>query len=97
MALENNPEAEVIRGGEAAHVLDSAIFLEAKRRVLDGIQEQMKRVPMSDQNMHTRLILALQCWHSLEGYLEQVKQTGEIAQFQIQQQEERKKRFTLFG
>jgi hypothetical protein len=47
--------------------------------------------------MHTRLILALQCWDALEKYLEQVKQTGEMADFQIVQQEERKKRFQIFG
>jgi 2-phospho-L-lactate transferase/gluconeogenesis factor (CofD/UPF0052 family) len=90
-------ENEVARGGEAAQVLGSRTFEEAKKQVLEGIQRQMRVVPMSDQTMHTRLILALQCWHVLESYLEQVKQTGEIAQFQIQQDEERKKRFTLFG
>jgi hypothetical protein len=33
----------------------------------------------------------------MESYLEQVKQTGEIAQFQINQTEEQKKRFRLFA
>lgn len=91
------PEEEIRRGGDAAHVLDSSIFIEARKRVLDGIHEQMKRVPMADQTMHSRLIMTLQCWNVLESYLEQIKQTGEIAEFQIQQQEEQKKRFKLFG
>ncbi len=91
------PEEEIIRGGQAAQVLDAPIFVEAKKRVLEGIQRQMEAVPMSDQVMHTRLIMTLQVWKALESYLDQVKQTGEIADFQIRQQEEQRKRFKLFG
>lgn len=88
---------EVVLGGKAVQVLDSAVFLEAKKHVKEGIERQMKAVPLSDQTMHTRLIVALQVWDQLEKYLEQIKQTGEIRQFQIQQEEERKKRFQIFG
>jgi chromatin segregation and condensation protein Rec8/ScpA/Scc1 (kleisin family) len=90
-------DEEIIRAGKAAHVLDSQIFLDAKRHVREGIERQMKAVPLADQTMHTRLIVALQVWDQLEKYLEQIKQTGEIRQFQIQQEEERKRRFSLFG
>lgn len=90
-------DEEIIRGGQAAQVLDAPIFVEAKKAVLDGIHEQMKRVPMADQTMHTRLILTLQCWDTLEKYLAQIKQTGEIAKFQVKQEEERRARFKLFG
>jgi hypothetical protein len=90
-------DEEITRGGDAAQVLDSKIFVEAKHAVLEGIQRQMKAVPMSDQTMHSRLIMLLQCWSTLESYLDQVKQTGEIAQFQIKQDEERKSRFKIFG
>lgn len=90
-------DEEVVRGGKAADVLDSTVFLEARKHVLDGIERQMRAVPMANQDMHTRLILALQVWDQLEKYLEQVKQTGEIRQFQITQEEERKRRFTLWS
>lgn len=90
------PEEEVIRGGDAAQVLDAPIFVEAKKAIEEGIRCQMAAVPMSDQTMHTRLILALQMWDALAKYLENVRQTGEIAQFQISQQDE-KKRFALFS
>jgi hypothetical protein len=85
-----SPEEEIIRGGQAAQVLDAPIFVEAKRAVLDGIQRQMAAVPLSDQTMHTRLITVLQLWNTLESYLEQIKQTGEIAQFQVRQDDERR-------
>ena len=92
-----NEQDEVVLGGKAAQVLDSTVFLEAKRRVRDGIEAQMRAVPLSDQTMHTRLIVALQVWDQIEKYLENIKQTGEIRQFQITQEEERKRRFSLFG
>ena len=88
---------EIKRGGDAASVLDSSVFLAARKHVLEGIERQMRAVPMANQEMHSRLILTLQCWDSLEKYLEQIKQTGEIAQFTIRQEEERRARFKLFG
>jgi hypothetical protein len=91
------PEEEIIRGGDAAGVLDAPIFVEAKQAILDGINRQMAAVPLSDQTMHTRLITMIQLWNTLESYLQQIRQTGEIAQFQIQQQDEQRKRFKLFG
>lgn len=92
------PDEEIIRGGNAAQVLDSSVFLAARKHVLEGIEKQMRAVPMANQEMHSRLILTLQCWDALEKYLEQIKQTGEIAQFQVKQEEERRSRFKLmFG
>lgn len=91
------PEEEIVRGGQAAQVLDAPIFVEAKKAVLDGIHRQMAAVPLHDQMMHTRLITVLQLWNTLESYLQQTKQTGEIAQFQVTQQEEQRKRFRIFG
>lgn len=91
------PEEEVIRGGQARDVLESRIFVEAKCKILDGIHAQMRAVPISDDKMHTRLILTLQLWDTLEKYLENVKQTGELASFQLQQEEDRKKRLRIFG
>jgi hypothetical protein len=88
---------EIKRGGDAASVLDSSVFIAARKHVLEGIERQMRAVPMANQEMHSRLILTLQCWDGLEKYLEQIKQTGEIAQFTIKQEEERRARFKLFG
>ena len=90
-------EEEIARGGEAANVLDSSVFLAARKHVLEGIERQMRAVPMANQEMHSRLILTLQCWDSLEKYLQQIKQTGEIAQFTVKQEDERRARFKLFG
>lgn len=89
------PEEEVVRGGRAAELLDSAIFKEAKQHVLDTLTAQMRKVPMSDQTMHTRLIVALQCWDAFERFFEQLKQTGEMAQIQLAQEEQKRKWYQL--
>lgn len=86
-------QQEIYRGAEAANVLDSQVFKDARQRIRDGIQSQMAAVPMSDEKMHTRLILTLQLWNNLESYLEQAMQTGKLAQFQVEQE---KRRFKLF-
>lgn len=78
-------------------MLDSAIFNEAKQRVIDGIHAKMKAVPLNDEKMHTRLICLLQCWNSLESYLSQVRETGRLADFQIRASEEKQHRFQIFG
>jgi predicted nucleotidyltransferase len=93
MALDE----DIARGGEADQILRSTLFIGARKRVLEGIESQMRQVPLSDQTMHTRLILALQVWDQFEKYFEQIKQTGEIAQFQVRQEEERKKRWSVFS
>lgn len=95
--MVDDEQTEVVLGGKAAQVLDSTVFLEARKHVKDGIERQMKAVPLSDQTMHTRLILAMQLWDQFEKYFEQIKQTGEIRQFQINQEAERKKRFSLWS
>jgi len=92
-----NAEEEVIRGGSAREVLDSTVFNEAKKHVVDGINYQMSKCPIHDQTMHTRLIMMLQLWQVLEGYLQQVADSGRMADFQLAQQEEQRKRFKLFG
>lgn len=92
-----SPQEELIRAGEAASVLDSRIFNEAKQRVIDGIHAKMRAVPLNDEKMHTRLICLLQCWTSLENYLAQVQETGKFADFQIRAEEEQKRKFQIFG
>jgi hypothetical protein len=39
----------------------------------------------------------LQCWTSLENYLEGVRETGKLADFQIRATEEQKRRISIFG
>lgn len=82
-----SPEEEVIRAGQARQVLDSAIFKEVKENILAGIHAQMAKVPLAEEKMHTRLIITLQLWNSIESYLDNVVMTGEMAKFQVEREQ----------
>lgn len=95
--MNDSDRDDIVRAGKAEQVLDSTLFIEARKHVFEGIQAQMRSVPLSESVMHTRLITALQIWDQFEKYFEQIRQTGEIRQFQIAQEEERKRRFKMFN
>jgi hypothetical protein len=89
------PQQELSRGNEAAQLLDSPAFQEASSRIREGIMARMKTVPISDDRMQAKLILLLQCWESIESYLQQSKQTGKFAAFQIEEERKRRGFFDL--
>lgn len=90
-----SPEEEVIRAGEARQMLGSNIFMDACKRVEEGLAEQRRRVPVRDTDMHTRLIITEQLWANIKDWLQQTADTGQLASFQIQQREAAKR--GLFG
>ncbi len=87
---------EVVRGGQAQEVLESQVFKDASAAVRSGIVAQMGKVPIKDTEMHTKLILTLQLWDSLEKYLQGIVATGKMAQYQIQQEEKHRNFMNLF-
>lgn len=80
-----SPEEELIRAGHANDVLNSPIFIEARRRMDSTLAEQRRKVPLRDTEMHTRLILMEQLWGNLTDWLEQTAQTGKFAELQLAQ------------
>lgn len=58
--------------------------------IRDGINAQMDKAPLVQTEMHTKLILTRQLLNNLEKYVENIIQTGKLAQFQIDQEEKRK-------
>jgi hypothetical protein len=88
---------DLTRANLARQVLDAPIFMEAREKVKDGILNQMKAVPITNTEMHTKLIVALQVWNSMESYLDQIVQTGKIAQFQLEQEEKRRSMLQVVG
>jgi hypothetical protein len=86
MSLEN----EIIDAGHAKEVLESKVFIDARNHIRDGITAQMASCPLHEQTMHTRLITTLQLWNALEAYLNQIVETGKMAEFQVAQEEKKK-------
>ena len=89
-----SPEEEVIRAGHAREMLDNALFKEMREHIRSRIDAQIVAAPISDQTLHTRLVMMAQLWHAIEQWFQQVADTGELAGIQIEQ--ERQKR-SLFG
>jgi uncharacterized Zn finger protein len=90
-----SPEDEVIRAGEARQIIESAIFIEACKRIADSLSEQRRRVPVRDTDMHTRLIITEQLWGNIQDWLRETADTGKFASIQISQREQARR--GLFG
>lgn len=78
------PEQEIIRGRDAQTLLDSTLFREARAFIEENMQNLRRHVPMSDKDMHTRLILMEQLWGNLLGWFQQVALTGKFAELEIE-------------
>lgn len=87
---------EVVRGAEAARLLDSKIFKDAAQSVRDGIIAQMSKVAIKDVEMHSKLIITLQLWAALEKHIQNIATTGKMVQFQIDQEEKQSKILEMF-
>jgi hypothetical protein len=80
-----SPEEELIRAGEARQIIDSRMFQEACQRISESLAAQRRQVPMSNTDMHTRLILTEQLWGNINDWLMQAVETGKFAEFSLKQ------------
>ncbi len=81
---------ELRRAGEARQMLDTPIFVAAKKHIEDQLAYLRRSVPIRETEMHTRLILMEQLWQQLLGYFELLAQTGKMAELRLQDEEKRK-------
>lgn len=85
------PEQEVERAAQAEQIILNPIYIEACKRIEEGLAGQRQRVPMNASDSHTRLILIEQLWTQLRDYIAQVAETGKFAKIAIMEAEQRKK------
>lgn len=76
-------EAEHLRGAEVKQLLENKYLKEAFDAAEQSILSQMDEVSLRDTDMHTRLILARKTINSVKRYLQQVIETGEMADIQL--------------
>jgi len=88
-----NLEEEMRRAGEARQMLDAPLFQQARKVIEEQMALARQRVPIDNTLMHTRLILMEQVAQSFFGYFEQIAQTGKLAQFELDQQEQKQRSF----
>ena len=73
---------EVLRGEEAAKVLESPAYKEAIEAVKAGIIANMASSPLGDEKTHNKLVIALQTLNQIEKQLHDVMTTGKLANIQ---------------
>ena len=72
-------------GGDAAFILNHDIYKNAWTSFEGGLSAQRKAVGIKDTDMHTRLIMAEQVMHIVRKYIENVMNTGKMAELQLRQ------------
>ena len=81
--MRNQLESERLRGAEVKQLLENKHLKEAFEAAEQSILSQMDEVSLRDTEMHTRLILAKKTINSVKRYLQQVIETGEMADIQL--------------
>jgi hypothetical protein len=72
----------MLRGEEAAKVLESPAYKEAVESVRAGIIANMASSPLGDEKTHNKLVIALQTLNQIEKQLHDVMTTGKLAAMQ---------------
>lgn len=80
-----SPEEESRRGDLAKVVLDNPLFIEACNQLDAELRLLRERVPMSDTDMHTRVILAEQVQAKVLDHLRAVLMSGDAAKLQLRE------------
>jgi len=81
--MRNQLESERLRGADVKQLLENKYLKEAFDAAEKSILSQMDEVSLRDTDMHTRLILAKKTINSVKRYLQQVIETGEMADIQL--------------
>lgn len=81
-----SPEEELIRGGDAARLLDSPLWKEMREKIEGTLADGRRTVPLREVEMHTRLIITEQLWAKMLEFFQEIADTGRMAELQIQQQ-----------
>lgn len=84
---------EIRRGDEAKRILENPIYQEAIQKVRDGLIQAMAVSPLGDATTHNRLVIGLQLLTQIEKQLQDVMNTGKMANIQVQD----KSVFKIFG
>lgn len=77
-----NPEQEIRRGADAQFILNHDLYKEA-RRAEKALGQQRRKVALKDTNMRTRLIMTERVLVSGRRYIEDVVNTGKMAEIQL--------------
>jgi len=81
------PEQEIARGEQARQIFETPVFKDACNRIDAELRALRESVPMSDADMHTRLILAEQMFGKLLDHLKMLMIGADYARQQLKLRE----------
>lgn len=84
------PEEALKRSAEARQIIEAPLFLEARKFLDDQLAELRRSVPISQTDMHTRLILMEQLARKFYGFFELLAQTGRMREVDLAEAERRR-------
>lgn len=80
----------IVRANDAKVIINSPLWQDAKADIEGKLQYLRRSVPITQTDMHTRIILMEQLWGYLLDYFEQISQSGKLA-LRLQEDEARRK------
>ena len=80
-------EAEIAKAARFSAFQEE--FKEVFGNIRRGLDNQMDTIPMVNVEMHSKLILTRQLLNNLEKYVQTTIDTGKLAEFYVQQQEQK--------
>lgn len=83
------PEQELQRAGEARQIIDSPMFVAAREQLEAQLKQIRRTVPVTQTDMHTRLILMEQLMGYFFDYFDQIAQTGRLAEMKMEEDRRR--------
>lgn len=80
----------IIRANDARTIINSPLWQEVKADIEGKLQYLRRSVPITSNEMHTRIILMEQLWGFMLDYFEQIAQSGKMA-LKLQEEETRRR------
>ena len=76
---------EIVRGQDAKRILNEPLYNEAFDTVKNGIVSAMMQSGIGDNETHNRLVISLQLLEQLKRALQNVMETGQMAEIQVKE------------
>lgn len=81
---EQQNEAEIRKGAQAAQLLNSPLYVEAVEKVRMGLVQRLEMSAIGDKDTHHEIALSLQLLKQVHQHIKTVAETGKMAEIERQ-------------
>lgn len=96
-AEEHQLANELRKAGKAREVLENELFKESVKKIEEALLTGMRAAGISDDKLRLRLLDKYECLYAIVDELQQVINTGQLAEAQIKQASLVDKAKSMFG